>query len=225
MPKISVVIPVYNAAKTLEKCLSSIFNQTLTSFEIIAVNDGSTDKSLKILQKYRSQITIMNQPNQGASKARNAGAKMTRGPFVIFCDADIIMEKNMLELMSKTLEKNPKVSYVYSSFKYGLKTFKLWPYNAKKLKQMPYIHTTSLIRKKDFPGFNPKLKRFQDWDLWLTMLKRGYKGKWIDKVLFKILPGGTMSSWIPKFFYKFTSLKKVKKYKEAETIIKEKYNL
>jgi len=225
MPQISVVIPVYNAQKTLEKCLSSIFNQTDKNFEIIAVNDGSTDNSLSILKKYQDKITIINQQNLGAAKARNVGSKIAAAPFIIFCDADIVMEPTMLETMYNALQKHPKAAFAYSSFKYGFKTFKLWPYNAKKLKQMPYIHTTSLIRKDLFPGFDPKLTRFQDWDLFLTMAKRGDKGIWIDKILFQVKAGGTMSSWLPKFLYSFSSLKKVKKYKEAEKIIKEKHNL
>ena len=83
------------------------------------------------------------------------------------------------------LDENEDISYVYSSFKFRWKTFKLWEFNAEKLKEMPYIHTTSLIRREHFPGFDPKLKRMQDWDLWLTMQEKGYKGKWINEVLFK----------------------------------------
>jgi len=88
-----------------------------------------------------------------------------------------------------------------------------------------YIHTTSLIRKKHFPGFDKKLKRFQDWDLWLTMLDRGYKGKFIPEILFQVKPGGTMSKWLPKGVYKLPFLKQVQKYKEAEKIIKAKHKL
>ncbi|MFA6254557.1 MAG: glycosyltransferase family A protein [Patescibacteria group bacterium] len=225
MPQISIIIPVYNAQKTLEKCLASVFSQTFRSFEVIAVNDGSTDNSLKILQKYQRQITIVNQPNQGAGGARNAGAKISRGQFLIFCDADIVMTPKMLEIMTKALRKKQGASYVYSSFKFGRKTFKLWPFDPKRLKTMPYIHTTSLIRQKHFPGFDKKLKRFQDWDLWLTMLKRGHKGLFINQVLFTVKPGGTMSNWLPSVAYKLPWLKKVRQYKEAEKIIKEKHNL
>jgi hypothetical protein len=128
--------------------------------------------------------------------------------------------------MLKTLRNNPRVSYVYSSFKYGSKTFKLWPFNANKLKKIPYIHTTSLIRQKHFPGFDEKIKRLQDWDLWLTMLKQGYIGIWIDKILFKVHTGGTMSGWLPSFIYKVMPfLPSVKKYKQAVEIIKKKHNL
>jgi len=225
MPEISIIIPIYNAQKTLEQCLQSIFNQTFKNFEIIAANDGSTDDSAKILKKYQEKITIITQPNQGAAKTRNTGAKMAIGQFLIFCDADIVMKPEMLEKMLQTLEKNPEASYVYSSFKFGFKTFKLWPFSAERLKEMPYIHTTSLIRKKHFPGFDENLKRLQDWDLWLTMLERGDEGKWINEVLFAVKPGGTMSSWLPSFAYKVPWLKKVKDYKQAEKIIKEKHNL
>lgn len=225
MPEISIVIPIYNVQKTLEECLVSIFNQTFKNYEIIAVNDGSTDDSHKILEKYKNQTTTIEQGNRGAAAARNAGAKLSQAPFIIFCDADITIKPNMLKTMLDTLKKQTEASFVYSSFKFGLKTFKLWPYNVEKLKKMPYIHTTSLIRKEHFPGFDENLKRFQDWDLWLTMSAKGYKGFWIDQILFDVKSGGSMSSWLPKFLYNFPWLKKVKEYKQAEKIIKEKHNL
>ena len=123
------------------------------------------------------------------------------------------------------MQKNKNISFVYSSFKFGNKTYKLWPFNATKLKQMPYIHTTSLIRRDHFPGFDKKLKRYQDWDLWLTMLDRGYTGKFIPEILFSVKAGGTMSKWLPKGVYKLPFLKQVQKYKEAEKIIELKHNL
>jgi len=225
MPEISIIIPVYNAQKTLRNCLESIFKQTQKNFELIAVNDGSTDQSLEILKNYQDKITILSQNNQGAAAARNAGSKIAKGRFLIFCDADIIMEPKMLEIMLETLKNEPKASYVYSAFRFGLKTFRLWPFDREKLKKMPYIHTTSLIRQEHFPGFDQKLKRFQDWDLWLTMAERGYIGEFIPKVLFTVKSGGTMSSWQPKFFYHLPWLKKVKQYQEAEKIIKQKHHL
>ncbi len=225
MEKISIIIPVYNAQKTLQNCLESIFSQTHNNFEIIAVNDGSTDKSGKILKKYNNKIIIIEQKNQGAPSARNAGAKLANSPYIIFCDADIIMKPNMLENLYSALQTNPQASYSYCNFKFGFKKFKLFSFDAEKLKKMPYIHTTSLIRKKHFLGFDQKLNKFQDWDLWLTMLENGHKGVWIDKILFKVKSGGTMSSWLPSFAYKLPWLKKVKKYKQAEKIIKEKHNL
>ncbi|MBI3290943.1 glycosyltransferase family 2 protein, partial [Candidatus Falkowbacteria bacterium] len=89
MPQISIIIPIYNAAKTLEDCLQSIFSQTFKHYEIIAVNDGSTDSSAKILEKYKNKLTLITQKNEGAASARNAGAKAARGEFIIFCDSDV----------------------------------------------------------------------------------------------------------------------------------------
>ena len=223
--RISIVIPVYNGGRTLDDCLVSIFNQTIKRLQIIVVNDGSTDNTKEILNKYKSRLTIINQPNKGSNIARNTGAKISQNHFIIFCDADIVMKPNMMEKMYKTLTTTPEASYVYSSFSFGKKLFKLWPFSKKRLRQMPYIHTTSLIRQEHFPGFDKKLKRFQDWDLWLTMLKRGYVGKFIPEVLFTVKSGGTMSSWLPKFLYKIPFLPKVIKYKKAEKIIKTKHNL
>lgn len=225
MPLISIIIPAFNAEKTIKKTLASIFDQTFKNFEIIVVNDGSKDKTLKILNQYKNKITLVKQPNQGAPAARNTGAKLAQGRYILFVDADVILKPDMLKKMITLIQKNKTLSFVYSSFKFGNKTFKLWPFNATKLKQMPYIHTTSLIRKDHFPGFDKKLKRFQDWDLWLTMLDRGYKGKFIPEILFSVKAGGTMSKWLPKGVYKLPFLKQVKKYKEAEKIIKAKHKL
>ncbi len=227
---ISIIIPTYNQSKKLDKCLESIKVQTYDNYEIIVVNDGSSDNTVEVARKYKTifglKFEYFEQENRGAPAARNYGAQRARGEFLLFCDDDIIMRPDMLEIMLNTLKENPNASYVYSSFKYGRKTFRLWPFSVEKLREMPYIHTCSLIRKEHFPGFDENIKRLQDWDLWLTMLECGYKGVWIDKVLFKVQPGGTMSYWLPSFAYKiFPFLPRVKKYKQAVEIIKKKHNL
>ena len=237
MPKISIIIPVYNHAPALAQCLQSIKNQTLNipsftkegeggGLEIIIVNDGSTDITPDELEKLTLQFSnspilhTSHQPNQGAPVARNNGFAQSSGQYVIFCDADVVMKPDMLEKMVKVLDANPDVSYVYSAFKFGWKKFKLWEFDADKLKQMPYIHTTSLIRREHFSGFDPNLKRLQDWDLWLTMLEKGYIGKWIPEVLFSVKAGGSMSSWIPSFFTNFSA-----DYNQATERVKTKHNL
>ncbi len=228
MAEISVVIPAYNAAKTLGSCLKSLFNQTFKDIEVIIVNDGSTDDTTKILEKFKDKIKIINQKNQGAATARNRGAKEAYAPFIIFCDADVVMKPKMLEIMYQTLKNHRGVSYVYSSFKFGWKTFKLLPFSAPKLQQMPYVHTTSLIRYEHFPSFDPSLKKFQDWDLWLTMLEQDHIGHFIPQVLFTVKPGGSMSKWLPKFVYDIPwpwKFKRLEVYRQAERIIKEKHKL
>lgn len=229
---ISIIIPVYNQAEHLANCLASIKKQTYDNYEIIVVNDGSKDNVIKIIESFKPvsgfKLTYLEQENRGAGAARNRGVKSVKGEYIIFCDADTIMEPDMLELMLKTLKDNPAISFCYSSFIWGRKKFKLWPFNAEKLKIMPYINTTSLICLKDFPGFDENLKKFQDWDLWLTMLEHDHTGIWLDKVLFKVEVGGaqTMSQWLPSLAYKLLPwLPQVKKYSQAMAIIKKKHNL
>ena len=79
MPKFSIIVPVYNTEKYLDCCLNSILKQTNQDYEIICVNDGSTDNSLDVLNKYKEDIVIVNQDNQGLSMARNNGVKKAKG--------------------------------------------------------------------------------------------------------------------------------------------------
>ena len=89
--KITIVIPVYNTEKYLDQCIESVRGQRYQEWEIIAIDDGSTDASLEILKKYReldSRITIHEQSNQGAGPARNYGIKNARGDYIAFLDSD-----------------------------------------------------------------------------------------------------------------------------------------
>ena len=107
MPLISIIIPVYNAKKYLEKCLLSIISQTYKNFEIILVDDGSTDKSFEVCQEFANKdkrITVVTQTNSGASSARNRGIEIAKGEWITFIDADDYVEKNYLECLYKNIE-------------------------------------------------------------------------------------------------------------------------
>ena len=96
-PKVSVVIPVYNSAKYLKECLNSIFVQTLEDWEVIAVNDGSSDESPTILDAYAkrdSRFQVVHKENGGVSAARNDGLSVARGEYVFFMDSDDILDKD-----------------------------------------------------------------------------------------------------------------------------------
>ena len=100
MLAVSVVIPVYNAEKYIEKCIESLVHQTLISTEYIFVNDGSTDESLKVLELYQkkdNRIKIVNQSNQGVSAARNAGLNNATGNYIGFVDADDYLATDMFQ--------------------------------------------------------------------------------------------------------------------------------
>lgn len=97
-PKVSVIIPVYNVEKYLDDCLENVVNQTLQDIEIICVNDGSTDNSLEVLQKYENEdarIKIINKENGGLSSARNAGIKEAKGEYILFLDSDDMVSRGV----------------------------------------------------------------------------------------------------------------------------------
>ena len=99
---ISVIVPVYNVEEYLEECLESIKNQTYTNIEVILVNDGSTDGSREICERFcqkDSRFKLINQENQGQSVARNRGVKESAGEFIMFVDSDDVIKKNVLEVL------------------------------------------------------------------------------------------------------------------------------
>lgn len=108
--KISLIIPVYNTSKYLHQCLDSVLSQTLKDIEIICVNDGSTDKSGKILTLYASKdsrFKIINQKNQGAGYARNSGIKAAKGEYIAFLDSDdYYLDNDVLETLYENAKKN-----------------------------------------------------------------------------------------------------------------------
>ncbi|HPA25283.1 MAG TPA: glycosyltransferase family 2 protein [bacterium] len=244
---LSIIIPTYNNQKNLSRCLLSLKEQTVFELykkevEVIIINDGGEsfemhgvlplshprDRHNDILYK------IFTIKHSGASAARNFGFTKLTGQYVFFCDSDVIfLKNNALEKMIKILEQNLNKAYCYSSFKFGWKIFKLFSFDQEKLKQNNYISTMSIIRrsaleKLSFPNipFDESLKKFQDWDLWLALLKLGETGIFLDEILWQAKSGGTMSKWIPKIFYKiFKNSHKVQAYQKAKEIIIKKYNL
>lgn len=124
MSEVSVIIPVYNVENYLERCLESVINQTFYDIEIIIVNDGSTDKSYEIMNKYKEidkRIKIINQDNKGVCNARNKALKHVESNYVIFLDADDSIEKEMIEkLYSKIVSENSDMVFCnyYKKSKY-----------------------------------------------------------------------------------------------------------
>ena len=114
MPLISIVIPVYNLEKYIAKCLNSLQQQTLSDFEVILVNDGSTDKSLSVCEEFvekDSRIVVITQENGGASKARNRGIEASKGKYIAFVDGDDYVEKDFLEKLYNAIQKhNSRIS-------------------------------------------------------------------------------------------------------------------
>lgn len=228
---ISIVIPVYNHAPQIGDTFASILKQTLSDWELIVVNDGSTDRIDEVAEKWQDHFPAgryhyFSRPHEGGNAARNYGAEKAVGDYLLFCDADLTLKPHMLEKLLQVLNENPQASFAYSSFRYGGKLFRGFPYDAERLRRMSYIHTSALIRREHFPGFDPAIRRLQDWDLWLTMLNNGHTGVWVDEVLYSSKRDGHISSWLPSAAYKLLPfLPAVKKYKAAREIIKNKHAL
>lgn len=162
------------------------------------------------------------------------GFNVSKGDFVLFCDADVVLDQNALKKFEDVLFDNPDASFAYSSFVWGSKVFKSCVFNAIELKKRNYIHTTALIRREHFPGFDTSLKRFQDWDLWLTMIDEGRSGIFVDEILFKTIQvkgRENISNWLPSFVLRLPwwligwSPKKVADYFESKKIVMQKHNI
>ena len=189
MALISVIIPVYNVEKYLERCLDSILNQTFKDIEIICVNDGSTDGSREILNKYSSQIILVNKENGGLSDARNKGLEYVTSPYVTFVDSDDWIEESTFEEAYKAIEKY-QTDFVYFGcqkvYENGEKVVEKLPFkgfqkmNYKKIRKTPVtvwskIFKTSIIKEREciFPkGYNYEDNVF--WMMYSAWVKTGY---------------------------------------------------
>ncbi len=234
MKTISIIIPTFQHALTIQGVIESILAQERNPEEIIVVDDGSTDKTRELLEAFGSRVTYVWQDNAGAPSARMRGFEMSKGELVLFCDADVCLRPDALGKLEAALDAHTEASYAYSSFLWGRRHFPSRPFDAHSLRENNYIHTTALIRREHFPGFDVSLKRFQDWDLWLTMLEHGHTGVFVDEELFDVtrVPGRkNISRWLPSLAYRIPWDKlgwvprAVREYEEARRVVTRKHGL
>ena len=115
----SIIVPVYNAAQSLNKTLDSIISQTFNDYEVIIVNDGSTDDSLAICNSYienDSRFKLINQKNSGVSNARNNALKLTKGEYIVFLDSDDWYDPDYLKIFKETIKKYPQSDNYWCGF-------------------------------------------------------------------------------------------------------------
>ena len=135
--KFSIIIPAYNAEKTIAKCIESIASQTYKNLEIIIINDGSNDKTQEIVLEYMkndNRIKLINQKNKGVSYSRNKGIEKAKGEYINFIDADDYIEKNTLEEIEKLTKRN--YDFIRYNFIYDTKETKrnnLYEFNNKEI--------------------------------------------------------------------------------------------
>ena len=145
MPKISIIVPVYNVEKYINKCLKTLTQQTLQDIEIIIVNDGSLDKSVDIIEKYvkenSSKIKYYEKENGGLSSSRNYGLEYATGEYIAFLDSDDYVETNMYEEMYN-LAKQENADMVECDFIWE------WEYGKKILdKRRKYKNKEDMMKK------------------------------------------------------------------------------
>ena len=114
--RVSVVIPIYNSEKFLSQCIDSALNQTYSDIEIFAIDDGSSDKSLEILEQFSDKITILSQSNQGLAAALNAAIKKINGRWFKWLSPDDILFPNAIEILLQEAKKLPENTIVYSNW-------------------------------------------------------------------------------------------------------------
>lgn len=151
--KISIIVPIYNAEKWLEKCVNSIIEQSYSDVEILLINDGSTDKSLEICKKFENidnRIKVIDKKNEGVSKTRNLGIEKATGQYIKFVDSDDWLEKNTCEELIKII-KEEKTDLVIC----GLNIYK-----NNKLLRTPHLEKRIIEIKKNIKEFEYIYKVF-----------------------------------------------------------------
>ncbi len=150
-------------------------------------NADITLESLKRQSYQNYKVLVIKDEGKGANYARNKGFKEVKTEFVLFSDNDICWLSEGIKTMIETLKMFPDRSYCYGAYIFKNTNWTLCneEFSEVALKRQNYISTMPVIRTKDFVGFDESLDRFQDWDLWLTMLEQGKKGVYCGSVVFE----------------------------------------
>jgi len=218
--KVSVIIPAYNEEKTIGECLKYLTKQTYKNFEIIVVDDGSTDKTLKILQELKNKnlkLKIVHGKHSGTGAARNLGAKKATGEILVFVDADMIFEKNFLKkltlpiILGKAKGTFSKEEYVSNWNNVWARCWNInenWPKKRRHPKNYPDFQPVfRAILKSEFNKVNGFIPGGYD-DDWSLSTKLGYKAKNVKGAIFyhknpeKLLEVYKHAKWVGKRKYK-----------------------
>jgi len=233
MPKVSVVIPTYNRADYICETIDSVLNQTYKDFELVVVNDGSTDDTKKKLEKYGSKIKLIEQPNSERAVARNNGVKNSTGEYIAFLDSDDIWIEDKLEKQVKFLDENNDYILVYgqchriddTSNKIKIAKRQLEGYSGeifeKLLMRNLVVSPTPVVRREYFEktnGFQTRYIPYEDWEFWVRFSLLG-KFYYIDEPLayYRIHPGQSVQTAAAKKIDDVTTLLLEDSYKLKDT--------
>jgi glycosyltransferase involved in cell wall biosynthesis len=195
-PKVSVIIPCYNYGRYLEECVKSVISQTYQDFEIIIVNDGSTDNSKEVAERLiiahpHHRIQVIHQPNSGQPAiSRNRGIREAKGEYILPLDADDRIAHSMLEECTHILDQNPSIAIAYTDrldFDGVDQVVRAGDYDYSRLKYENQISYCALFRKEVWEtvgGYRTNVKGCEDWDFWVAAGAKGYLGRRIPEPLF-----------------------------------------
>lgn len=194
-PKVSVIIPCFNLGQYLDEAVESVLAQTFQDFEILILDDGSTDvETRQILRDYaRPNTTVFRTPNRGLAAARNYLIGRARGEYLCALDADDRLHANYLEKTVGTLEKDRSLTFVSTLLQMFEEEERIWPSEREcdlgTLLCDDTVITPALVRRAavlSVGGYDEKMPHpgDEDWDLWLTLVEAGYQGTIVPEVLF-----------------------------------------
>jgi glycosyltransferase involved in cell wall biosynthesis len=187
-PEITVLMPAYNAGKYIREAISSVLQQSFRDFELLVVNDGSTDDTLSIaLSIQDSRVIVINKEHAGIASALNTGLKLASAPYIARFDADDVCLPNRLETQFNFLHDHPDYVLVGTDAEYILENgdflfnFKCIAHSDEEVKSKlyvycPFIHSSVMYRKKDVikaGGYNIHAHNFEDYLLWTNLAKMG----------------------------------------------------
>lgn len=191
MPKVSVVIPAYNYARYLDESIQSVLAQTFRDFEIIVIDDGSTDNTAEVVSAY--PVRYFYQENQGLPAARNRGTALTNSEYIIFLDADDVITENTLQKSVDVLDRHPEVGFSYGQALFvndlgvilGMRKSSFLRGSAvvdgkEQIKELSlYTNritiSSAMVRRyclNEVGGFHEEMKRFQDHHFFIKMAKK-----------------------------------------------------
>jgi glycosyltransferase involved in cell wall biosynthesis len=182
-PRVSVVLPTYNQAHYLPQALDSVLNQTWRDFELVVVNDGSTDETPRILDEYQRRygIKVVHQENRKLPGALNTGFRLARGQYLTWTSSDNIMRPRMLEVLVGALDRHPEVGLVYADWEIIdeqgeiVGTVRTFDFDRHLLMRINYINACFLYRRacQEAVGlYDSGYVHVEDWEYWLRISRR-----------------------------------------------------
>lgn len=210
-PRISIIMGIYNCAKTLPEAIDSILSQTYQQWKLILCDDGSTDNTFSVAEEYQKNypekiVLIRNEKNLGLNYTLNHCLKFADTEYVARMDGDDISLPRRLELEISFLEAHPQYAIVscpiiyfdeYGDYRTG--TDKGEPEKSSLARSVPFCHAPCMVRREAFIAVNgytvsSRRMRVEDWDLWIKMYEKGYRGFNIDIPLYKMRDDRNASS-------------------------------